>query len=280
VAKRLGCPKAELQELEKRALNYRNVFNKDYNLMCGRNADGTFEKDFSPLKWGGNFTEGNSWHYTWSVFHDVQGLIDLMGGKHLFVEMLDSVFAVPPHYDDSYYGFPIHEIREMTVMNMGNYAHGNQPAQHMIYLYNYAGEPWKTQARIRKVMDEMYTPAPDGYCGDEDNGQTSAWYVFSALGFYPVCPASDEYVLGAPLFKHATIHLENGRAIVIDAPMNSKENMYIGKMLLNGNEYTCNYLKHSTLVEGAKVDIDMVQQPCKERGIQPEDAPYSFSTAK
>ena len=165
-------------------------------------------------------------------------------------------------------------------MNMGNYAHGNQPAQHMIYLYNYAGEPWKAQGRIRKVMDEMYTPAPDGYCGDEDNGQTSAWYVFSALGFYPVCPASDEYVLGAPLFKHATIHLENGRAIVIDAPMNSKENMYIGKMQLNGNEYTCNYLKHSTLVEGAKVDIDMVPQPCKGRGIQPEDAPYSFSTAK
>lgn len=280
VAKRLGRPRGELQELEKRALNYRNVFNKDYNLMCGRNADGTFEKDFSPLKWGGNFTEGNSWHYTWSVFHDVQGLIDLMGGKHRFVEMLDSVFAVPPHYDDSYYGFPIHEIREMTVMNMGNYAHGNQPAQHMIYLYNYAGEPWKTQARIRKVMDEMYTPAPDGYCGDEDNGQTSAWYVFSALGFYPVCPASDEYVLGAPLFKHATIHLENGKTIVIDAPLNSKENIYIGKLLLNCNEYTCNYLKHSTLVEGAKVYIDMVQQPCKERGIQPEDAPYSFSIAK
>ena len=280
VAKRLGRPLAELQELEKRALNYRNVFNKDYNLMCGRNADGTFEKDFSPLKWGGNFTEGNSWHYTWSVFHDVQGLIDLMGGKHRFVQMLDSVFTVPPHYDDSYYGFPIHEIREMTVLNMGNYAHGNQPAQHMIYLYNYAGEPWKAQGRIRKVMDEMYTPAPDGYCGDEDNGQTSAWYVFSALGFYPVCPASDEYVLGAPLFKHATIHLENGRSIVIDAPLNSKENIYIGKLLLNGNEYTCNYLKHSTLVEGAKVDIDMVPQPCKGRGIQPEDAPYSFSTAK
>lgn len=280
VAKALGRPKKELRELEKRALNYRNVFRKDYNLMCGRNADGSFEKDFSPLKWGGNFTEGNSWHYTWSVFHDVQGLIDLMGGKCDFVCMLDSVFTVPPHYDDSYYGFPIHEIREMTVMNMGNYAHGNQPAQHMIYLYNYAGEPWKAQYWVRKVMDCMYNPAPDGYCGDEDNGQTSAWYVFSALGFYPVCPASDEYVLGTPLFKSATVHLENGNKIVLDAPSNSKENMYIGKMLLNGNEYTRNYLKHDTLMRGVRIEVEMVPAPFKGRGILPSDAPYSYSAGK
>lgn len=277
VAKALDRPKKELRELEKRAMNYRNVFRKEYNLMCGRNADGSFEKDFSPLKWGGNFTEGNSWHYTWSVFHDVQGLIDLMGGKKTFVQMLDSVFAVPPHYDDSYYGFPIHEIREMTVMNMGNYAHGNQPAQHMVYLYNYAGEPWKAQYWVRKVMDTLYSPAPDGYCGDEDNGQTSAWYVFSALGFYPVCPASDEYVLGAPLFKHATLHLENGNSIVLDAPKNSKENIYIGNILLDGKDYTCNFLKHATLVGGARISFDMVAQPAEERGVLPGDAPYSFS---
>ena len=277
VAKALDRPKKELRELEKRAMNYRNVFRKEYNLMCGRNADGSFEKDFSPLKWGGNFTEGKSWHYTWSVFHDVQGLIDLMGGKKTFVQMLDSVFAVPPHYDDSYYGFPIHEIREMTVMNMGNYAHGNQPAQHMVYLYNYADEPWKAQYWVRKVMDTLYSPAPDGYCGDEDNGQTSAWYVFSALGFYPVCPASDEYVLGAPLFKHATLHLENGNSIVLDAPKNSKENIYIGNILLDGKDYTCNFLKHATLVGGARISFDMVAQPAEERGVLPGDAPYSFS---
>ena len=280
VAKALDRPKKELRELEKRAMNYRNVFRKEYNLMCGRNADGSFEKDFSPLKWGGNFTEGNSWHYTWSVFHDVQGLIDLMGGKKTFVQMLDSVFAVPPHYDDSYYGFPIHEIREMTVMNMGNYAHGNQPAQHMIYLYNYAGEPWKAQYWVRKVMDTLYSPTPDGYCGDEDNGQTSAWYVFSALGFYPVCPASDEYVLGAPLFKHATLHLENGNDVVLDAPMNSGENIYIGSMTIDGKEYTCNFLKHAALVGGARICFDMVAQPAEERGVLPGDAPYSFSLPK
>ena len=280
VAKTLDRPRKELRELAGRAMNYRNLFRDDYNLMCGRNADGSFEKNFSPLKWGGNFTEGNSWHYTWSVFHDIQGLINLMGGKETFVQMLDSVFVLPPHYDDSYYGFPIHEIREMTVMNMGNYAHGNQPIQHMIYLYNYAGAPWKAQYWARKVMNNMYSPTPDGYCGDEDNGQTSAWYVFSALGFYPVCPASDEYIIGSPLFKHVVLNLENGNKVVIDAPQNSAENVYIGKMKLDDKEYTRNYLKHKTLIGGANLCFEMVAQPVKTRGTAAEDAPYSFSNEK
>ena len=164
--------------------------------------------------------------------------------------MLDSVFVVPPIYDDSYYGQCIHEIKEMQIMNMGNYAHGNQPIQHMIYLYNYAGQPWKAQYWLREVMDKLYTPYPDGYCGDEDNGQTSAWYVFSALGFYPVCPGTDEYVLGAPLFKKATLHFENGNSLVIDAANNNSENMYIESLRLDGNAYTKNYLKHGDLLKG------------------------------
>ena len=277
VAKTIGRPAKELRELKKRAMNYRNLFLKEHGLMCGRKADGSFEENFSPLKWGGNFTEGNSWHYTWSVFHDIQGLVDLMGGKRNFVQMLDSVFTVPPRYDDSYYGFPIHEIREMTVMNMGNYAHGNQPAQHMTYLYNYAGVPWKTQYWVRQVMERMYSPYPDGYCGDEDNGQTSAWYVFSALGFYPVCPASDEYVIGSPLFKQVTLNFENGNKTVFDAPHNSDKNVYIGKMTLDGNEYTRNYLKHATLISGASFYFDMVSKPEITRGTADDDAPYSFS---
>ncbi len=280
VAKALDRPQREIDMLEKRALNYRNLFRSDHRLMCGRNTDGTFEKNFSPLKWGGNFTEGNSWHYTWSVFHDIQGLIELMGGKKNFVEMLDSVFTVPPVYDDSYYGFPIHEIREMTVMNMGNYAHGNQPIQHMIYLYNYAGKPWKAQYWLRQVMQRMYSPTPDGYCGDEDNGQTSAWYVFSALGFYPVCPASDEYVLGAPLFKNAVIHLENGKQIVIEAEDNSDSNIYIGRMLLDSKEYGHNYITHKRLTEGTRIKMFMTPQPNLSRGTADEDAPYSFSKEK
>ena len=234
IAKELGRPKKELDLYAKRAMNYKNLYDKESKLMRGKNADGTFQSPFSPLKWGDAFTEGNSWHYTWSVFHDPQGLIDLMGGKDSFVMMLDSVFAVPPLFDDSYYGQVIHEIREMQIMNMGNYAHGNQPIQHMIYLYNYAGQPWKAQYWVRDVMNKMYTPTPDGYCGDEDNGQTSAWYVFSALGFYPVAPGTTQYVLGAPLFKKATLHFENGKNLVINAPENSDKNIYIESMSFNG----------------------------------------------
>lgn len=280
LAKDLKRPKKEIDLFAKRAMNYKNLFDKETNLMRGKNKDGKFMAPFSPLKWGDAFTEGNSWHYSWSVFHDPQGLIDLMGGKDVFVQMLDSVFAVPPIFDDSYYGGVIHEIREMTVMNMGNYAHGNQPIQHMIYMYNYAGEPWKTQYWLRQVMNRMYTPGPDGYCGDEDNGQTSAWYVFSALGFYPVCPGTTQYVMGAPLFKKATLHFENGKSLVINAPANSAENFYIKSLKFNGQNYTKNYLDHNDLMKGAVLDIEMDDQPNKQRGIQTADFPYSFSTEK
>lgn len=280
LAKDLKRPKKEIDLFAKRAMNYKNLFDKETNLMRGKNKDGKFMAPFSPLKWGDAFTEGNSWHYSWSVFHDPQGLIDLMGGKEVFVQMLDSVFAVPPIFDDSYYGGVIHEIREMTVMNMGNYAHGNQPIQHMIYTYNYAGEPWKAQYWLRQVMNRMYTPGPDGYCGDEDNGQTSAWYVFSALGFYPVCPGTTQYVMGAPLFKKATLHFENGKSLVINAPANSAENFYIKSLKFNGQNYTKNYLDHNDLMKGAVLDIEMDDQPNKQRGIQTADFPYSFSTEK
>lgn len=277
LAKELKRPQEEIDLYAKRALNYRNLFDPSTKLMRGRNKDGKFMEPFSALKWGDAFTEGNSWHYTWSVFHDPQGLIDLMGGDKEFTRMLDSVFIVPPVYDESYYGFVIHEIREMTVMNMGNYAHGNQPVQHMIYLYNYAGEPWKAQQRVRQVMDLFYSPTPDGYCGDEDNGQTSAWYIFSALGFYPVCPASDEYVMGTPLFKSAVIHLENGKKFTINAPENSAENFYIDNMKLNGKRYTHNFIKHQDIMRGGKIDISMSSKPNTQRATAKEDRPYSFS---
>lgn len=280
LAEDLKRPQKEIDLFAKRAMNYKNLFDKETNLMRGKNKDGKFMAPFSPLKWGDAFTEGNSWHYSWSVFHDPQGLIDLMGGKDVFVRMLDSVFAVPPIFDDSYYGGVIHEIREMTVMCMGNYAHGNQPVQHMIYMYDYAGEPWKAQYWLRQVMNRMYAPGPDGYCGDEDNGQTSAWYVFSALGFYPVCPGTTQYVMGAPLFKKATLYFENGKTLVINAPANSAENYYIKSMKLNGQDYTKNYLDHNDLMKGAILDIEMDSRPNKQRGIQISDFPYSFSTEK
>jgi predicted alpha-1,2-mannosidase len=273
----LGKPEKELAIFAKRSQNYKNVFDKESNLMRGKNEDGTFQSPFSPFKWGDAFTEGNSWHYTWSVLHDVDGLIGLMGGKKEFVTMLDSVFVVPPIFDESYYGQVIHEIREMQIMNMGNYAHGNQPIQHMIYLYNYAGEPWKAQHWVREVMDRMYTPQADGYCGDEDNGQTSAWYVFSAMGFYPVTPAVDEYVIGAPLFKKITVSLENGKKIEISAPNNSAENRYIQQIDWNGKTYWKTYFNYSELMKGAKINFGMGSQPNKNRGTKDADFPYSFS---
>lgn len=197
----LKKPASEIDIYAKRAMNYKNLFDPSTGLMRGKNKDGSFQSPFNPFKWGDAFTEGNSWHYSWSVFQDINGLVGLMGGKNKFVNKLDSVFSMPPVFDASYYGSVIHEIREMQIANMGQYAHGNQPIQHMIYLYNYAGQPWKAQYWVRETMNRMYKATPDGYCGDEDNGQTSAWYVFSSLGFYPVTPATDQYVIGAPLFK-------------------------------------------------------------------------------
>ena len=278
--KALGKSKKELEPFRKRAFNYRNVFDSETKLMRGRLKNGKFQSPFSPLKWGDAFTEGNAWHYTWSVFHDPAGLIQLMGGKQTFNNMLDSVFNVPPLFDDSYYGSVIHEIREMQIMNMGNYAHGNQPIQHMIYLYGYSGEPWKTQYWIRQTMQRMYNANPDGYCGDEDNGQTSAWYVFSAMGFYPVCPGAGEYVLGAPYFDEMTLHLENGRNVSIKANGNTDDNCYVNSLTLNGKPYSKNYIKRSDLMQGAQFVYNMSAKPNYSRGTAESDAPYSFSKNK
>ena len=275
LGKALGKPESEINVFAERAMNYRNVFDPETKLMRGRLSNGEFQSPFSPLKWGDAFTEGNSWHYTWSVFHDPQGLIDLMGGEDTFCQMLDSVFSVPPLFDDSYYGFTIHEIREMQIMNMGNYAHGNQPIQHMIYLYNYAGQPWKAQYWIRQVMDRLYSAAPDGYCGDEDNGQTSAWYVFSALGFYPVCPGSNQYVIGTPYFDQVTIHLENGQRVNISR---EGKGCYIDDMTMDGKRYTRNYLAHNRLMQGCDISFFMKERPNRLRGVSQEDCPYSFSS--
>ena len=273
----LGKPKKEIEVYRKRALNYRNVFDRETRLMRGRNSDGSFQTPFNPLKWGDAFTEGNSWHYTWSVFHDPQGLINLMGGKKVFNAMLDSVFNLPPIFDASAYGQVIHEIREMQIMNFGNYAHGNQPIQHATYLYDYSGEPWKTQYWVREVMDRLYSAAPDGYCGDEDNGQTSAWYVFSALGFYPVCPGSQQYALGVPYFKRVVMHMPNGKTTVISAPDNSEKNRYIADMTFNNAPYTKNYITHRELLSGAQLMFKLSSTPNRQRGTAASDAPYSLS---
>ena len=276
MAEKLG--KIEIAEKYfKQSMNYKKLFDPSTNLMRGKNKEGDFQTPFNPLKWGDAFTEGNSLHYTWSVFHDVQGLIDLMGGKEIFASKLDEVFAMPPDFDDSYYGFTIHEIREMQIVNMGNYAHGNQPIQHMIYLYNYANQPFKAQEKVRKVLTELYSATPDGYCGDEDNGQTSAWYVFSSLGFYPVTPGVDEYVIGSPLFKKATINLENGNQFTIQSLNNSKDNFYIQSAKLNGKEYNNSYINFDDIQKGGKLKFELSNAPSKIWANQPENVPYSYS---
>ncbi|NHF59541.1 glycoside hydrolase family 92 protein [Flavobacteriaceae bacterium TP-CH-4] len=277
LAKSLDRPKKEIELFRERADNYKKLFDSSTNFMRGKNKDGTFQSPFNPVKWGDAFTEGNAWHYTWSVFQDIEGLIHLMGGNKAFNEKLDAVFTTAPDFDYSYYGFQIHEITEMLIAGMGQYAHGNQPIQHGIYLYNYSGQPWKAQKRVREVTEKLYLPTPDGLCGDEDNGQTSAWYVFSAIGMYPVSSATNQYVFGSPLFDKITLHLENGNTFTIRNKNNRPENVYIQNALLNGTEYTKNFITHETLWEGGNLQFTMGTESNTERGTQPEDTPYSLS---
>lgn len=277
--KALGKPGHEIEIYKQRANNYKHLFDAQTKLMRAKKEDGTFIGSFDPSAWSRDYTEGNAWHWSFCVFHDPQGLIDLMGGNDQFNAMLDTVFVIP-----SYEGMKsrrmIHEMREMQVMNMGQYAHGNQPIQHMPYLYNYAAQPWKTQFWVRRIMDKLYAATPDGYCGDEDNGQTSAWYVFSSLGFYPVAPATGEYVLGSPQFKKVTLLLENGARVEIQAQQPSGDHVYVDRLTLNGKDYPHNFLKYKDLLKGAKLYFTMSAQPNKSRGTKPQNAPYSFSKEK
>jgi len=277
LAVELGRPKSEIELFENRANNYKNVFDSSTNFMRGKLKNGNFQSPFIPDAWGGAFTEGSSWHYTWSVLHDPQGLINLMGGREDFVKKLDDVFTSEPTSDFSYYGFKIHEILEMELLNMGQYAHGNQPIQHAIYFYNYAQEPWKTQEKIRYVLDNLYGAEADGYCGDEDNGQTSAWFLFSSLGFYPVAPVTMEYVIGSPLFNYVEISLPNGKKFIIDSAENSNENIYVDNVKLNEKYYNNNWLHHDDLKKGGKLMFNMKNTPNVDWGSSKNSIPYSMS---
>ncbi len=257
--------------------NYKNMYDPQIGFMRGRDTDGNWKGDFTPYEWGGPYTEGNAWHYLWSVFHDVKGLTKLMNGNSNFVAKMDSVFTVPNTVIVGTYRRKIHEMTEMEMANMGQYAHGNQPIQHMIYLYNYAGAPWKAQAKVREVMDKLYNSTENGYPGDEDQGQTSSWYVLSALGFYSVCPGTDEYVIGSPIFRKATITLENGKKFVIEAEKNNKQNVYIQSATLNQQPYTKNFIRYQDIANGGSLKFEMSNQPNKERGTATADLPFSLS---
>lgn len=261
----------------RRANNFRNVYDPEVGFMRGRLADSTWRRDFSPTEWGGPFTEGSAWHYTWSVMHDPQGLIALMGGEVAFAAKIDQLFASPPDFEVGSYRREIHEMTEMVAGNMGQYAHGNQPVHHLIYLYNYARQPWKTQKWAREVMDRLYGPGPDGLCGDEDNGQMSAWYVFSAMGFYPVSPGVSQYVIGSPLFPKMILNLPNGRTFEIIAHNNAAGNRYIQSAKLNGKAYNRNWISHEAISAGGTLAFEMGPAPNESWGSAPESVPYSLS---
>ena len=273
----LGKPQKEVDLFRKRSYNYTNLFDKEIGFMRGKNKDGSWAKTFTPDKWGDAFTEGSSWHWTWCVFHDPIGLANSFGGIKKMRDRLDDVFTASPTFNDSYYGQQIHEITEMLVGDMGQYAHGNQPIQHAIYLYNWLEEPWKTQMHAREIMNKLYSSAPDGLCGDEDNGQTSAWYVFSAMGFYPVTPGTGQYAIGSPLFSNIKLHLQNGNTFEVKASNNSKENIYINAIYNNNLSYDKNYITYEDIMSGSIFSIEMSSEPNINLGVDQSSIPYSMS---
>ena len=265
LAQMKGDP-ALAERFRSRMFNYRNVFDPVTGFMRGRDENGDWEAGFDPRRWGGPFIEGCAWHWLWSVMHDVRGLVALLGGDEAFAEKLDAVFKASNEFLVGSYGFAIHEMREMSLAEMGQYAHGNQPMHHVLYLYNYVGQPWKSQYWAREVMRRLYNSREDGYPGDEDQGQMSSWFVMSALGFYSVCPGTTEYVLGSPVFDKSTIRLENGRRFTIRARNNSPENVYIQSALLDGEELTRNYLTHEEINRGGVLELEMGPSPNLSRG--------------
>ena len=266
---------ADAEAFAKKAMYYTNLFDTKIGFMRSRKVDGSWNEPFDPTEWGGPFTEGSSWHWTWSVFHDVPGLVRLMGGEQAFADKLDAVFTAPNTFKPGTYGRPIHEMTEMAAMDFGQYAHANEPIHHMIYLYDYAGQPWKAQTRVRLAMNKLYQAAPDGLSGDEDTGQMSAWYVFSALGFYPVCPGTTEYLIGSPLFDRATLTLPKGKTFTITARNNGQQHPYIHGALLEGRPFNKVFLTHDEITRGGEIIFDMDNVPNTKWASAPESRPAS-----
>ncbi|MGQ8334990.1 GH92 family glycosyl hydrolase [Sunxiuqinia sp. A32] len=262
----------------KHIFNYKNVFDPSDDFFKGRDVEGNFDIDFNPYEWGGAFVEGNGWQWRFAVQQDAQGMMDLMGGEKEFIENLDELFSVR---SDSVlhggYGYWIHEINEAVAGGQGQYAQGNEPCFHNIYLYNHAGQPWKGQKLLRESLTKLYNSGPKGFPGDEDGGAMSSWYVFSAMGFYTVTPGVAQYSLGSPLFNKITITLESGKKFTIVADDNSADNVYIKSATLNGNSYSKNWITHDDIMNGGELHFEMSSKPNKQRGTGDQDKPYSLS---
>ncbi|TYP99371.1 putative alpha-1,2-mannosidase [Tenacibaculum adriaticum] len=262
IAKEVGDDKT-VSEFSKRATYYNNVFDAESKFMRPKLADGTFKKEFDPLDTHGQgFIEGNAWNYGLYVPQDIPKMVDLMGGKQRIGQFLDSLFTM--ELDDKYIANTEDITRDGII---GNYVQGNEPGHHIPYLYNWTDTPYKTQSRVRMIMDTMYGSNVDGLCGNDDAGQMSAWYIFSSLGFYPVTPGSDKYAIGSPLIKEAKIHLENGNSLVIIAENQSKENVFIEKITIDGKEINRLYLTHNELMNGGEFIFTMSNKPNKNLGI-------------
>ena len=240
-------------EYYKRSQNYRNVFNPATGFMQPIDDKGVFQPNFNPDEYTAHICESNAWHYFWSVQHDIKGLVSLTGGQEKFAAKLDSMFTYVPAGNE--------ELPIFSTGMIGQYAHGNEPSHHVIYLYNKVRQPWKVQKYAAQVMHELYFNAPAGLCGNEDCGQMSAWYVFSAMGFYPVNPVSGEYEIGTPLFPEMRLNLGNGKTFTVLAPNVSRENIYIQSVKVNGQPYDKSYITHQQIVDGATVEFVMGNQP-------------------
>ncbi len=272
MADKLG-KKKEADEFLKRAKNYKNIFDKETHYLRAKKSDGTFKTPFDPLSVANQgYIEGNAWNYSLYVPHDVKGFIQLLGGKEKLVTWLDSLFTFD--LPEKYFG----ESEDVTKVGMiGNYVHGNEPSHHIPYMYNFAGMPWKTQERIHQIVNTMYKPEPHGLCGNDDCGQMSAWYIFSVMGFYPVAPGSNEYVIGSPCVDKATISLENGKKFKITAENLSEKNIYIKEVLLNGKKLERSFLTHKEIVNGGELKFVMQDQPNKNWAVEENSVPYSMS---
>ncbi len=263
----------------KRALNYRNVWDSSTRWMRARADDGSWVEPFDEFSWGGPFVEGSAWQCGWAVQHDAAGFARLLGGADALAERLDQMLALPAHFEASNYGAEIHEMTEMALANFGQYAQSNQPSHHVLFFYAFTGQPWKLEAATRRVCRELYSAAPDGLPGDEDNGEMASWFLFCALGFYPMTPGHASYVLTSPLFGKATIHLENGQKFVIEAPDNDEQNVHVARRALDGIEYSKRWISHFDIVNGATLQTQMSDLPNTNADASADDLPYSLSSS-
>ncbi|MGG1555598.1 GH92 family glycosyl hydrolase [Paenibacillus ferrarius] len=275
LAKHLGTNEA-YSSLMDRAGNYAKLVDPSAGFMRGRKAEGEWVENFDPIEWGGAYCEGSAWQCSWAVQHDILGLAELMGGNAAFVARMNELMTTKPLFKVGGYGFEIHEMSEMASIDFGQFAISNQPSFHIPYLFAAVGEPAHTQYWVRKAAEELFSSAPDGLPGDEDNGSLCAWYIFACMGMYPLCPGVPEYVMGSPMFRRMSLHLENGKQLVIEADQNSSDKPYVESVQVNHELHESLFFSHDQLMEGALIQFGMSDTP-KEIRVENKHLPYSMS---